>query len=222
MMLEDLKEIKEEIKELSGGQLEYWVVDTMKIRRFPKLIGNQQYDSTRYNNTIKNSNFAIKDSLGSLAMMDYEYEIHDLYLEERIESGLCDEIWLHGGPYFGFFESRMIGRKSYWCNSPPLISDSKRFIVMGFNYERSVTEMLHSFSHRVESILAKKYCSQKFIQNLYRGKVSDRRYFLGFRKWLMEVGTVHRIPGGEVYSQNERYWLSQLKSNWWKYLSIAP
>lgn len=49
----------------------------------------------------------------------------------------------------------MAGRGAYFCNSPPIadIQTSRLFVVMGFNYERGVGEMLESFGHRVESIL---------------------------------------------------------------------
>jgi hypothetical protein len=37
-----------------------------------------------------------------------------------VARGEIDEIWLFGGPYFGFYESRMAGPGAFWCNAPPL------------------------------------------------------------------------------------------------------
>jgi hypothetical protein len=58
-------------------------------------------------------------------------------------------------PYSGFYESRMAGKNSYWCNSDPMpeVPTSRAFVLMGFNYERGVGEMLEDFGHRSESIL---------------------------------------------------------------------
>src|SRR3954452_9275251 len=53
----------------------------------------------------------------------------------------------------------MVGPGAHWCNAPPLdgVACRRRFIVMGFNYERGVGEMLENFGHRTESILAHVY-----------------------------------------------------------------
>jgi hypothetical protein len=55
----------------------------------------------------------------------------------------------------------MVGDEAYFCNSDPVagVRCARRFVVMGFNYERGVGEMLESFGHRVESMLAKAFGS---------------------------------------------------------------
>ena len=62
---------------------------------------------------------------------------------------------MFGGPYFGFYESIMVGEGAYFCNAPPLnkVACSRLFVIMGFNYERGVGEMLEDLGHRAESIL---------------------------------------------------------------------
>jgi len=78
-----------------------------------------------------------------------------------VDRGEIDEVWLWGFPYAGFWESTMAGPGAYFCNSPPVegVRASRLFVVMGFNYERGVGEMLESFGHRVESILRRLYGS---------------------------------------------------------------
>ena len=75
---------------------------------------------------------------------------------DRVDSGELDEVWIFTGPMIGAFpyETRMIGRGAYWCNSPGLEKDCRPFIVYGFNYERGVGEMLEDAGHRAESILS--------------------------------------------------------------------
>jgi hypothetical protein len=88
--------------------------------------------------------------------VDYEEIISDFGLLSRVESDEIDEIWLFAFPYAGFYESIMVGPDAFWCNSPPLSLAqglSRRFVIMGFNYERGVGPMLESFGHRVESHL---------------------------------------------------------------------
>ena len=55
----------------------------------------------------------------------------------------------------------MVGQGAYWCNAPPVegVACARRFVVMGFNYERGVGEMLENFGHRTESILTRVYGS---------------------------------------------------------------
>ena len=76
-----------------------------------------------------------------------------------------------GFPYAGLYESVMGGAGALWCNAPPLAntgSCQRRFVIMGFSYEREVGEMLHSYNHRCESILAQVFNSQDFLVWTYK------------------------------------------------------
>ena len=86
---------------------------------------------------------------------DYKALMRDFDMARKCDSGEVDEVLDHSAPYFGGYETRMIGRGGYWCNSPPLNRSacSKIFVVSVFNYERGVGEMLEDLGHRTESIL---------------------------------------------------------------------
>jgi hypothetical protein len=86
-----------------------------------------------------------------------------------------DEIWMFGGPYFGFYESRMVGKNPIWCNAPELKTDTHNQVVMGFNYERGVGEMLENYCHRVESTMN---CCENYI----------------WKQFLKDCGSVHCPP----------------------------
>ena len=88
-------------------------------------------------------------------LADYDRILTDHNVVARINSGQIDEVLVWGAPGFGYFESRMAGPNAYWVNSPgmPQVQSVRKFIVMGLNYERTFDFALHSYGHRVESIL---------------------------------------------------------------------
>jgi Tol biopolymer transport system component len=94
-------------------------------------------------------------------LSDYKAKCRDYDLARKVDSGEIDEVLDHSAPYFGGYETRMIGRGGYWCNSPalPRVACSKIFIISVFNYERGVGEMLEDFGHRTESIMRVVYGS---------------------------------------------------------------
>ena len=188
---------------VSENQVEYVIGQKIVVRYYPELLAEDQYDSNSYVSTLQNSSLAILGDDGRYAMADYEIILSDFGLLRQISSYECDEVWMFGGPYFGFYESRMVGRDAIWCNAPALKINSRTFVMMGFSYERGVREMLHNFGHRAESILYK----------------SDYRE--DYENWVEEYGTVHRVPGGEDYSQDEYEWLRNLKQEWWQNLVIV-
>jgi hypothetical protein len=89
--------------------------------------------------------------------VDYARVVAQNNVAELIENGAVDEVWLFGGPYFGYWESAMAGPRSFYINGGPLpdIKCKRPFVIMGFNYERGVAEMLHSLCHRIESTMAR-------------------------------------------------------------------
>jgi hypothetical protein len=89
--------------------------------------------------------------------VDYARVIAENNVAELIGNGTVDEVWLFGGPYFGYWESAMAGPRSFYINGGPVrgIECKRPFAIMGFNYERGVAEMLHSLGHRVESTMAR-------------------------------------------------------------------
>jgi hypothetical protein len=148
---------------------------------------------------------------------DYKRILDEHKVWTPIQSGYIHEVWLFGGPYFGFYESRMVGKGAFWCNAPGLEADSHRFVVMGYNYERGVREMVHNFGHRCESILSMKYGSQNFQNLLYQQQPTPPPKN-DFENFFLQKGTVHRKPGGPEYGQDEPAWVAALRPEWWPYV----
>ncbi len=114
---------------------------------FPVKADGFQYDEGRW----LSGNWYQPDGV------DYAQVVRDYDLARKVDAGMVDEVGMYGAPYFGYYESRMIGRGGYWCNSPPLgrVACSKIFVIMGWNYEREVS--LHATGHRTESIMSYVY-----------------------------------------------------------------
>lgn len=198
----------------SDNTLAYQVVIRKSIKDYPLLEDGRRYNDVTWSAALADDKQAFRDSHGNYVMADYVRIIQDLAILQLIRDKIIDEVWMFGGPYFGFYESRMVGRGAFWCNAPGIEQTGRLFVMMGYNYQRDVTEMVHNFGHRAESILGKKYNSMAFLNQLYRQQpvpapVND------FEQFLIQNGTTHRVPGGADYSQNEIGWVTKLKPEWW-------
>ncbi len=150
------KECIRDIAECSGDYVQYQVVEWKDVDAYP--VKN---DGFRYTDESYIECFRAWEGWHQPDAIDYQAIIRDFELDKRVDRGEIDEVWLWGFPYSGMWESTMAGEGAYFCNSPPVpdIQCSRIFIIMGFNYERGVGEMLEDFGHRTESIMRRVYGS---------------------------------------------------------------
>jgi hypothetical protein len=136
----------------SHGLLRYRIVDTKIVDDYPFFEDGYQYDDQSFD-----EDWQARTPYPS--HFDYRRFIADNGIAARIASGAIDEVWVYAFPYAGLWESTMAGDGGYWCNSGPVkgVPSERLFVVMGFNYERGVAEALHSYGHRVESIMVHSY-----------------------------------------------------------------
>jgi hypothetical protein len=137
-----------DLRQASGGFVDYQVVQRIDVDAWPAKVDGFRYDATHFLQCHRaRSGWHHPDTL------DYESVIDEFDLVARVNRDQIDEVWMFGFPHAGFYESRMVGPGAFWCNAPQIErSDvSRRFVMMGFSYERGVGEMLESFGHRVES-----------------------------------------------------------------------
>lgn len=140
--------------------------------------------------------------LGTTA--DYAAIVADYDICGRVERGEIDEVWLFGGPWFGFYESRMAGNGAFFVNSPPLrdVRCSRRFVLMGFNYERGVAEMMHDVGHRLESTMDHAFRYWRAHHPFTRDPFSRFRAYDGIDPGAAACGDTHHPPNsaaGEEY-----------------------
>jgi hypothetical protein len=202
------------MQQASANMLLYRVVNKLVVVKYPLLQDGRQYDDTTWKLALGDDTKAFRDSHGSYMLADYQRIIQDFNLLQQVQSQQIDEVWMFGGPYFGFYESSMVGKGAFWCNGPGMERDCRRFVIMGYNYQRDVREMVHDFGHRAESILARQFGSQAFLHQLYSPGQPAATPRNEFEQFLMVHGTVHRKPAGADYSQDEIAWVTALKPEW--------
>lgn len=180
-------ELIADIAASSYGYANYIITERVTVEEFTPMVGNQRYTPELFLNTLRNLQPALEDKA------DYPTILQQFNVLEKIRTGQIDEIWLMGYPFAGFQESRMGGPGAIFCNGYVLEgmeAAGRKFIVMGFNYERGVGEMLESMAHRAENL----------IEYMYRNALPERNFWERFTRidWehpgQAEVGTVHHGP----------------------------
>jgi hypothetical protein len=177
-----------DLRSASGGIARYSVVERHLVDAYPAKQDGFRYDDASYLDCWRRGRgFHHPD------VVDYPRLLDEFGLVAKVEARLIDEVWLFGFPYAGYYESLMVGNGACWCNAPPLTSVAgarRRFVVMGFNYERDVGCMLENFGHRVESLMAHVYRAHPPEQNLWARFTRFDRDHPG----RAECGNVHFAP----------------------------
>ncbi|MGQ9683533.1 MAG: hypothetical protein ACUVX9_13410 [Anaerolineae bacterium] len=143
-----------DLREASGGYVDYQVAERIDADWFPPKVDGFRYTEDSYVRAWRTRSFHQPDAI------DYPAQVSAFDLLGRHQRGELDEVWFFAFPYSGDYESTMAGRGAFWLNSPPVPgteSDPRRLVIMAFNYERGVGEMLENFCHRVESIMPRVY-----------------------------------------------------------------
>ena len=177
-----------DLKKVSYGYANYEVVERVEVDRMPVKADGFMYDPDQFvRNMRSNSGFHQPDAV------DYHRILADFDVINKVNNGAIDEVWMHGFPYAGFYESRMAGPGAFFCNAPPLENTDtahRKFIIMGFNYQRGTGEMLENMGHRAESIM----------RQVFRDKHGEANLWEKFTRYdktnpgQAEVGIVHYAP----------------------------
>ncbi|HPM31846.1 MAG TPA: hypothetical protein PLJ60_16040 [Chryseolinea sp.] len=147
-------EFIQEVLNSSGNLIQYNIVEWRDINEFPVKSDGFVYTSSSYMLCHQsNSNCHAADGL------NYTKMITDQNIVEGIDQDVFEEVWIFGAPYFGFWEAAMAGPNAFNINGDiyPQIPSKKAFAIMGFNYERGVTEMMHDLCHRTEGTMSRVY-----------------------------------------------------------------
>lgn len=141
----------EDVKKGSRGYIEYTIVDWRDIDEFPQKVDGFRYTAESYMHGLRSGQWHQPDGL------DYPMMAKNNGIAALLNSGKIDEVWMFGAPYFGFWESAMIGPGAFFINGGVYPDESFRrpIAIMGFNYERGVAEMLHNLCHRAESTMSR-------------------------------------------------------------------
>ena len=190
--VEDLaKGYMSDILQVSGGLVRYQIVQRIDVDGFPVKADGFSYTGHTYLNVVRGSKPPhMPDEV------DY-YQILDRFeILQRVANNEIDEVWLFGFPYAGFYESIMAGPGAFWCNASPLLhteTSQRRFVMMGFSYERGVGEMLEDLGHRAESIMEKTFEKLRGADNLWQRFTRYNQTHKG----QAALGNVHFAPNSE-------------------------
>ncbi|MFO0738726.1 MAG: carboxypeptidase-like regulatory domain-containing protein [Labilithrix sp.] len=177
------------LAQCTNGAVVYKVVEWNDADRFPIKADGFTYTDDAY----------LAGKFHAPDTVRYSPIVKDYDVIAKVNSGAVDEVIMWGGPYFGYWESIMVGPTPYFVNSDGYLrADAKRnFVIMGMNYERGVAEALHSYGHRFESIMTKVYgrwdskAAKPNAWELFAARDSDRRGSSG-------CGSVHFPPNGAI------------------------
>ena len=177
----------EDVRYASYGYANYEIVEHLEVDAFPPKADGFRYDEHSYLRAWQQRRFHDPDGV------DYLELVREFKMIERISDSEIDEVWLFGHPYGGYYESIMCGPDAFWCNAPPLQGTqhaARRFVIMGFNFERGAGEMLEDLGHRAESMFYRLYGDMPEDINLWNRFIRYDKTHPG----RAECGNVHFAP----------------------------
>ena len=190
--VEDLaKGFMSDILQVSGELVRYQIVQRIDVDAFPAKVNGYTYNAQTYLDVVSGvtSPYMPQEA-------DYHAIIKRFNILQRVAKNEIDEVWVFNFPHAGFHESIMGGPGAFWCNAPPLKNteaSKRRFVIMGFSYERGVGEMLENMGHRAESIMEKTFEKLSGDDNLWNRFIRYEQTSPG----RAALGNVHFAPNSD-------------------------
>jgi len=205
-----------DILETSGGLARYQIVERVEVDEFPLKADGFRYTAQSYRDVMSGAARAHQPDL-----FDYNNFVQRFSILERVARSEIDEVWILAFPYAGLYESTMGGLGAFWCNSQPLTNTfgcPRRFIIMGFSYERGIGEMLESFGHRAESIMEKVYARELPANNLWHKFIRYDKNHPG----QSECGNVHFAPNSDQdYDWGNMRMVASRCDDWYQFPNLT-
>ena len=176
---------------VSNGLARYQIVDRVEVDEFPVKTDGFRYTPQAYMDLLRETS-----SPHMPQEADYNAILKKFNVLKRVANHEIDEVWIFAFPYAGFYESTMGGPGAFWCNAPPLKgteSSRRRFVVMGFSYERYIGEMLEAYGHRAESIMDKTFSKLSGEANLWQRFIRHEKIAPG----KAACGNIHFAPNSQ-------------------------
>ena len=190
--VEDLaKGYMSDVLQVSGGLVRHQIVQRIDVDAFPAKVDGYVYNAESFLNVVRGVSPPYMPQEA-----DYHAIIKRFDILQRVAKEEIDEVWIFNFPHAGFYESIMGGPGAFWCNAPPLHhteASQRRFVIMGFSYERGVGEMLENLGHRAESIMEKTFEKLTGADNLWQRFTRYEQTHPG----QAALGNVHFAPNSE-------------------------
>jgi hypothetical protein len=140
------------IRRVSGGAVEYDVVDYRDLDAFPPMRDGLRYNPDEYVAARRAGGpWQHADSTS----LDYYRILAENDVAPLVNAGLVDEVWTLGDHFFPVgYESLTVGPGGFWINGPNLTDFpvDRAVPVTGGSYE-SANFGLHAFGHRFEGTM---------------------------------------------------------------------
>ncbi len=139
-----------DIKTTSHSILNYKIAQRIaNIDAYPEKSNGYIYSDESYLALVSNPNDNAR------ALINYNKLLTDYSVCDKVNNGEISELWIWGGPWFGYYEAVMAGQGAYATNGTPIPNTSctKKLHIMGFSYERGVSEMIENLGHRTEGTM---------------------------------------------------------------------
>jgi len=177
--------------EVSAGLVRYQIVERVDLNEFPAKTDGFRYTPQTYLEV-----FSGVSAPHMPQEADYNAILAKHNILQRVARNEIDEVWIFGYPHAGFYESTMGGPDAFWCNAQPLKNTSaskRRFVVMGFSYERYIGEMEEAYAHRAESIMERTFAKLAGPANLWKRFIQYEKSAPG----KAACGNVHFAPNSQ-------------------------
>jgi hypothetical protein len=147
-------------KQATNNRMNYVIAQTTIVTSgWPELVDGFKYTEQQYLAVLSN-----QQPHHEPKEVDYNRIVNSPAFDicGKVNRGEIDEVWIYNGPWFGFYESTLVGPGAYAFNSPPVggTHNCNRLIpIMGPSPERVADEAVHNFGHRGEATMTKVYGS---------------------------------------------------------------
>ena len=181
-----------DLLQISGGMARYQIVLRIDVDEFPVKVDGFQYTPKTYMDVLFGA-----ASPHTPSEVNYNAILGKYNILQRVARNEIDEVWVFGFPHAGFYESTMGGPGAFWCNGPVLQNtgaSQRRFVMMGFSFERYIGEMLEAYGHRSESIMEKTFSKLNGDANLWKRFTRYEKIAPG----KSACGNIHYAPNSQM------------------------
>ncbi len=201
-------EYQKVLKEVSGGVVNYQVVQTIEADRFFTYLKNDPLKRMLTRDEIvkllDEPDWKTFKEIGT--SYDYTAMVKYYGFDKMCNSGEIDEVWVWTFPYGGMWESHMLGDGAFWLNSNPTTESTckRKLTVMGLNYERDLACAMESYGHRFESVMMHVYGWWAYDKKSTKEELTTWERYAGYAKNYSKfdsgksnIGNIHFPPNGQ-------------------------
>jgi|GEM_PF-2838609 len=149
------------LKVTTNNKVNFTVVQRNEIADFTTFTDGSKYTQETYLACMSNNANCLRDAYGNLLMTDYPAMLNSIGICSLFNAGTVDELWMFGAPYLGWWEANQTGTGAFNTNGPVIYGTTcnKPMNIMGFSYERGLSEMVEDLMHRIEGTMSRAYGS---------------------------------------------------------------